>query len=218
MLFYSFWTQYNLGGKSIFLKNAFLFPLPFGLAARFDKMEIGFFKASALGLAASLREIEESSLIQLRLKCCNMQGSFGPVTITIYSHPKPQTPVARNAKSQAVSIIIAVLLTSSNNHRAKIQSSQLFSTVSLTRFVYSFLLSLYKLEASTLAGELVLGSFKRLQRILVSRFPRKWRDMCCSTFEYSSRQPPHRRSGSSGSEECPSRVHQWRRHLGGTFG
>ena len=42
------------------------------------------------------------------------------------------------------------------------QSSQLFSTVSFTRFVYSLRLSLYRLEASTLAGEEVLGSFSRL--------------------------------------------------------
>lgn len=42
------------------------------------------------------------------------------------------------------------------------QSSQLFSTVSFTRFVYSLRLSLYRFEASTLAGEEVLGSLRRL--------------------------------------------------------
>lgn len=42
------------------------------------------------------------------------------------------------------------------------QSSQLFSTISLTRLLYSRLLSLYKLDASTFAGEEVLGSFRRL--------------------------------------------------------
>lgn len=45
-----------------------------------------------------------------------------------------------------------------------IQSSQLFSTVSRTRLVYSLLLSLYKFEASTLAGEPVFGSLRRLER------------------------------------------------------
>lgn len=44
------------------------------------------------------------------------------------------------------------------------QSSQLFSTVSRTRFVYSLRLSLYRFEASTLAGEEVLGSLSRLGR------------------------------------------------------
>lgn len=44
------------------------------------------------------------------------------------------------------------------------QSSQLFSTVSLTRFVYSLRLSLYRFEASTLAGEEVFGSLSRLGR------------------------------------------------------
>ena len=44
---------------------------------------------------------------------------------------------------------------------AEAQSSQLFSTVSRTRFVYSFLLSLYRFDASTLAGDEVLGSFRR---------------------------------------------------------
>lgn len=52
------------------------------------------------------------------------------------------------------------------------QSSQLFSTVSRTRLVYSFRLSLYKLEASTLAGEPVLGSLSRLQGARVSYFVR----------------------------------------------
>ena len=42
------------------------------------------------------------------------------------------------------------------------QSSQLFSTVSRTRFVYSLRLSLYRFEASTFAGEPVLGSLRRL--------------------------------------------------------
>jgi hypothetical protein len=42
------------------------------------------------------------------------------------------------------------------------QSSQLFSTVSLTLFTYSFRLSLYKLLASTFAGLLVFGSFSKL--------------------------------------------------------
>lgn len=44
------------------------------------------------------------------------------------------------------------------------QSSQLFSTVSRTRFVYSLRLSLYRFEASTLAGEEVFGSLSRLGR------------------------------------------------------
>lgn len=43
------------------------------------------------------------------------------------------------------------------------QSSQLFSTVSFTRFVYSFRFSLYRFDASTFAGDEVLGSFKRLR-------------------------------------------------------
>ncbi len=44
----------------------------------------------------------------------------------------------------------------------KNQSSQLFSTVSRTRFVYSLRLSLYRFEASTFAGEEVLGSLSKL--------------------------------------------------------
>ena len=42
------------------------------------------------------------------------------------------------------------------------QSIQLFSTVSRTRLVYSFMFSRYRLDASALAGELVLGSLSRL--------------------------------------------------------
>ena len=42
------------------------------------------------------------------------------------------------------------------------QSSQLFSTVSRTRLVYSLRLSLYRLLASTLAGLEVFGSLSRL--------------------------------------------------------
>jgi hypothetical protein len=42
------------------------------------------------------------------------------------------------------------------------QSSQLFSTVSRTRFVYSLRFSLYKLDASTLAGDDVFGSLSKL--------------------------------------------------------
>jgi hypothetical protein len=52
------------------------------------------------------------------------------------------------------------------SHEARklpIQSSQLFSTVSLTLLVYSFLLSLYKFDASTFAGDPVFGSFSRLE-------------------------------------------------------
>lgn len=41
-------------------------------------------------------------------------------------------------------------------------SSQLASTVSRTFFVYSLRFSLYRFEASTLAGDDVLGSFSRL--------------------------------------------------------
>ena len=48
------------------------------------------------------------------------------------------------------------------------QSSQLFSTVSFTLFVYSLRLSLYRFDASTFAGELVFGSFSKLD--LVSQF------------------------------------------------
>lgn len=44
----------------------------------------------------------------------------------------------------------------------KSQSSQLFSTVSFTRLVYSLRLSLYRFEASTLAGDEVFGSLSRL--------------------------------------------------------
>lgn len=43
------------------------------------------------------------------------------------------------------------------------QSSQLFSTVSFTLLVYSLRLSLYRLEASTLAGDEVFGSLSRLR-------------------------------------------------------
>jgi hypothetical protein len=52
-------------------------------------------------------------------------------------------------------------------------SSQLFSTDSRTRFVYSFLLSLYRFEASTLAGELVLGSCRRLETFISTVYLRK---------------------------------------------
>lgn len=48
------------------------------------------------------------------------------------------------------------------NPNSSFQSSQLFSTVSLTRLVYSFRLSLYSVDASTLAGDEVLGSLRRL--------------------------------------------------------
>lgn len=51
------------------------------------------------------------------------------------------------------------------------QSSQLFSTVSRTLFVYSFRLSLYRLLASTFAGEEVLGSFSRLREKNSSQHP-----------------------------------------------
>lgn len=53
------------------------------------------------------------------------------------------------------------------------QSSQLFSTVSRTRLVYSLRFSLYRFDASTLAGDDVFGSFKRLcpcQRMYNSLF------------------------------------------------
>jgi len=42
------------------------------------------------------------------------------------------------------------------------QSSQLFSTVSRTRLVYSLRFSLYKFDASTLAGDDVFGSLSKL--------------------------------------------------------
>ena len=50
------------------------------------------------------------------------------------------------------------------------QSSQLFSTVSLTLLVYSLRLSLYRLEASTFAGDPVFGSLSRLQDASCQRF------------------------------------------------
>lgn len=55
------------------------------------------------------------------------------------------------------------------NHTTSLtsQSSQLFSTVSRTRLTYSLRLSLYRFEASTLAGDDVLGSFRRLHSTLV---------------------------------------------------
>lgn len=54
------------------------------------------------------------------------------------------------------------------------QSSQLFSTVSFTRLVYSLRLSLYRFEASTLAGEEVFGSLSRLRpgHVSAERFSR----------------------------------------------
>ena len=48
------------------------------------------------------------------------------------------------------------------------QSSQLFSTVSRTLLVYSLRLSLYRFEASTFAGDPVLGSLSRLREFHVS--------------------------------------------------
>jgi hypothetical protein len=45
------------------------------------------------------------------------------------------------------------------------QSSQLFSTVSRTRLVYSLRFSLYRFDASTLAGDDVLGSFSKLHHV-----------------------------------------------------
>ena len=56
----------------------------------------------------------------------------------------------------------AIHMTSTGTIEVLSQSSQLFSTVSFTRLVYSLRLSLYKFEASTLAGEEVLGSLRRL--------------------------------------------------------
>lgn len=50
-------------------------------------------------------------------------------------------------------------------------SSQLFSTVSLTRLVYSRRLSLKRLDASTFAGEEVFGSFSKLYVFRVSKSP-----------------------------------------------
>ena len=44
------------------------------------------------------------------------------------------------------------------------QSSQLFSTVSRTRLVYSLRLSLYRFDASTLAGDPVFGSLSKLEK------------------------------------------------------
>jgi hypothetical protein len=55
-----------------------------------------------------------------------------------------------------------------------LQSSQLFSTVSLTRLVYSFMFSRYRLEASTLAGEFVLGSLSKLEWVEKSVVVHMW--------------------------------------------
>jgi len=44
------------------------------------------------------------------------------------------------------------------------QSSQLFSTVSRTLLVYSLRLSLYRLDASTFAGDPVFGSLSKLKQ------------------------------------------------------
>lgn len=49
------------------------------------------------------------------------------------------------------------------------QSSQLFSTVSRTRLVYSLRFSLYRFDASTLAGDEVFGSFNRLDPVSMCR-------------------------------------------------
>jgi hypothetical protein len=74
------------------------------------------------------------------------------------SRPYARTPIC-NLVMRVQCIVLKTLKVSSF-----IQSSQLFSTVSRTRLVYSLLLSLYKFEASTLAGEPVFGSLRRLER------------------------------------------------------
>ena len=51
-----------------------------------------------------------------------------------------------------------------NHITQALQSSQLFSTISRTRLLYSLPLSLYKFDASTLAGDDVFGSGSRLNR------------------------------------------------------
>lgn len=67
-------------------------------------------------------------------------------------------PCAAVAKYQSVEV-----------RDGKFQSSQLFSTVSLTLLVYSLRLSLYRLDASTLAGEPVLGSLSKLRNGVCQR-------------------------------------------------
>ena len=96
------------------------------------------------------------------------------------------------------------------------QSSQLFSTVSRTRFVYSFRFSLYRLDASTFAGDDVLGSFSRL-----------WTCQCLlaislhvqsHTSEYSSRLLRHRTSATTCSAEYPNTTRLCHIRLDGTSG
>jgi hypothetical protein len=75
----------------------------------------------------------------------------------------PKCPLNKNSQSMPYRLLILrqypIFISTA------LQSSQLFSTVSRTRLVYSLRFSLYRFDASTLAGEEVLGSFSRLRLV-----------------------------------------------------